>query len=249
MIELNAQVQESIKKHALKESPKECCGVIVQKKKEITIINCENISKSPEKSFVIDNKVVNKIGLDNITCYYHSHKNNLEFSLADIAFSEKLRKPCLLYINDFDAFKIYEPNGRKIPYENRPFFIGVLDCFTLFKDYYKRELNLTFPEIQHPERFNNKVWEDTNLLNSKYNGYVNVIREYYSNNSFVEVKNLKKHDILIMQLSKMTFPTHIAIYLNDNRILHHFYEFSQIESYKQPYKRWTTNIFRHRNLL
>lgn len=239
-MELTQEIKQVIENHAIKEYPKECCGIIVDGK----AIECENISETPLKSFIVKPSVIRAYGLENITGFYHSHPEPGDFSVADIAFCEKLNKTCILYLCQSKEFKIYNAKGMKIPYEGRPFFLGTLDCLSLFKDYYQRELNLIFDnDIEHPERFNYKAWS-TPEFTEKY-GYVTVVYDYLIKNGFVEVHSLQKHDIILMRLAHINFPVHIVIYLGNNQILQHMGEFSKVESYLSQYQRLATNILRH----
>lgn len=245
---LTYEIKHFIKQDAKSKYPLECCGLLVDISGYIYAVPCLNVSKTPEKSFIISNEEIKKYGLDNIRGFYHSHKDNPDFSLADIAFSEKLNLKCVLYCCDSDIFKIYEPNGMEIPYVGRPFFIGTLDCFNLFKDYYRRELNIVFNDtIEHPERLNYSYWS-TDECFEKY-GYCKILEDYFLSHGFNKVNDLKQHDIIEIKMPHIKFPTHIGIYLGQQKLLHHLHEFSAIESYSSKYKRLTTNIYRHNSLM
>lgn len=61
----------------------EQCGFIL-KNQEVVFIG--NLSRNPEVSFEISEKDIEKIGLENIECFWHSHpSNNLNLSLDDYA--------------------------------------------------------------------------------------------------------------------------------------------------------------------
>jgi proteasome lid subunit RPN8/RPN11 len=245
-MELTESQKNIIIEESKKAYPNECCGLIVETSMDGNIIiPCDNISENPSVSFVIDTEKIKLYDPEKIIGFYHSHKNNPEFSLADIAFSEKLRKICVLYSVDNDKFFSYHPDNALIPYVGRPFFIGALDCFTLTQDYFSRELNIKIPDAVHPERSNHKTWEETS---KKYN-FKTIIYDFFINNGFVEVKDLKKHDLLLIKMVGRSFVTHMGIYLGDNQLLQHLYEFSEIEPYSNALKRMTSNILRHKTLM
>lgn len=237
-MELTEIQKEQIKLHAKTTYPNECCGILVGNSSESTVVICDNIADKPEYSFIINPDQIQNYDIKDIHAFYHSHKEEERFSIADIAFSEKLGKECVLYIVDKDIFKIYTPNGASTPYVGRPFFIGELDCINLFLDYYQRELNLQLPEIPKKLRIN---YTDTANKNFLY--------EYYTSNDFTRVLQPQTHDIILMSLPNVKFPVHILIYLGQNKVLHHLNEFSTIEPYNNAMKRLTTHIFRHRSLV
>ena len=67
--------------------------------------------------------------------------------------------------------------------------------------------------------------------------------------NFVEIKdkkNLKKHDLILTKLPGIKCSSHCAIYIGENKILHHVPgRLSCIEAYTGIWKRLTTGIFRH----
>lgn len=241
-MELTIQHQNFIKSHALSESPKECCGIIDLNN---NIIKYQNISEFPERSFIMECD-----DISHISAFYHSHNSGDDFSLADMAFSEKLKIPCILYCIYTDKFYQYSPNGYNIPYEGRPFMMGCMDCFTLTQDFFKRELNININNIDgftnHPGLKEHKNWKNSNYHNYSHN---TLIRDFLLLQNFIEVQTLKKYDIILLQTPGVKFPSHMAVYLGENTILHHFYEFSAKENYRNAYQKMTKHILRHQSLL
>lgn len=245
------ELTELNKKIIIQESktsyPNECCGLLVNIDNQIIAIPCKNVSETPLKSFIVDPAQIKLYDFNKIIGFYHSHKDNPDFSLADIAFSEKLKKYCVLYTVDNDAFKTYEPNGREIDYIGRPFFLGTLDCSNLIRDYYRRELNIKLKDIEHPERLNLENWKDEKLWDA-YKGW-NILEEYLTDQGFIKVNDIKKFDIITMKMFNVRFPVHLALFLGDNKILHHISEFSAIDNYSNAYKRLTVGTYRHKTLI
>lgn len=118
---------------------------------------------------------------------------------------------------------------------NRPFLHGMFDCYTLIRDYYRRNFNILLPtNIQR----NWEWWTDGSNL------YVDNARSY----GFEEVTDIKKHDVLVMNISSQV-PNHGAIYIGDNKILHHIGgRFSTIENLKSSYKHNLSVIYRNKNI-
>lgn len=250
---LTEKFKEFIKMDARANYPNECCGLILNNG---NIVSCKNISEIPEKQFVINNDDIFKYGIENIQSVYHSHKDSSELSVTDIAFSEKLKKHYILYCSDTDTFKEYNPSNANIPYEGRQFVAGALDCITLLEDYYRRELNIVFAKtVNDPIRFDNEFWVTDTKVKTEDTYYTNIphlqnlLKDYLLSNDFVEVKEIQKHDVLIVQAKEMKFPTHLIIYLGNNKILTFFNRISKIEGYRKGYERVTKYIFRHKSLL
>lgn len=245
-MELSIENQDKIANLAEKEFPKECCGIIVSINGHNTVIPCINRSLTPEDSFAISENDIKDYPLDSIIAFYHSHKENDEFSIADIAFSEKLNKKSIIYICRTKQFKQYEPHGAKIPYIGRQFFPGVLDCYTLLQDFYRQELNIKLNNIEHINRDMYNSWRDSKMIDEQLKN--SSLVSSMLNNGFNETRTLRKYDVVLLRLIDIPYPIHTAIYLGDNKILHHLEELSTIESYRNVYKRLTVKILRHKEL-
>jgi len=227
---------KEILKHVKEQFPKEACGLILDNKHGTVIIPCENISETPERAFLID-PLVYAAYSDRITAVYHSHPGRSpEPSMADIASAERCNLPFMIISYPSEEIFTYTPDGRlPAPYEGRYFIYGVLDCLSLVADYYKFELAIKLPAGTR------KQWhwwfDETN-----YTAFIDGFKEA----GFVEVKEPKKNDLIIMTTGNFPCPNHAAIYLGDNLILHHAgtESPSRIESYGQ-FWRQSTNCFLH----
>jgi len=121
------------------------------------------------------------------------------------------------------------------PYTGRPFIHQKWDCFTVLRDFYKRELNIEMPPVTYFDEWWNKG-EDFYMTNSGVAG-------------FYPVTNLKKYDVIAMRLFSHVF-NHSAIYLGDNKILHHVGgKFSCIEEIRPAYVKMMFGYFRHKDLV
>ena len=73
---------EAAKVHALKEHPKESCGLIIGSR----YYRCKNVAANPLTDFKIDDKeVVSKLQRGDIRCVVHSHNNYPHCSEKDQA--------------------------------------------------------------------------------------------------------------------------------------------------------------------
>lgn len=133
-----------------------------------------------------------------------------------------------------DISEAYLPDRftEKHAYINRPFLHGILDCYSLVRDFYLREWELWLPaNIQRTYGW----WEQGDNL------YVDGAPEY----GFEPVSDLKRHDLVVMKFGPV--PNHGAIYLGDNKVLHHVGgRFSCIEELSRNYKQSIAIIYRNR---
>lgn len=93
-------------------------------------------------------------------------------------------------------------------YKGKPYVYGVSDCFTLIKKYYKEELNISIPDYEYSEEWWKKG-QSLYLENMKNAGFEKI-----------KIENIKPNDILLIKIQTKE-PCHAAIYLGDEKILHH----------------------------
>jgi cell wall-associated NlpC family hydrolase len=121
------------------------------------------------------------------------------------------------------------------PLVGRPFLHGLFDCYTLVRDYYTRNFNLVMPT---------NLQRDWEWWNQGPNLYV----EHANNYGFENVNDIETHDLLVMSLGSEV-PNHGAIYLGENKILHHVAgRFSTIEELSTFYKTKISVVYRNNNI-
>ena len=85
---------------------------------------------------------------------------------------------------------------------------GLVDCYSLCRDWYKREWGLDLHNYERRDQW----WEnDQNLYLDNFE------KEGFRR---IPVSELQRGDALLMQLSSPV-PNHAAIYIGDQQILHH----------------------------
>ena len=133
--------------------------------------------------------------------------------------------------------EVFIPNEyfENAKYEGRPFLHGLFDCYTLIRDYYKREFNIFLPT---------NMQRNWNWWSQGENLYVDNAKYH----RFEEVTDIKKHDVLVMKIGSPV-PNHGAIYLGNNKILHHAAgRFSTIQTLTNSYKQKISVIYRNKSL-
>lgn len=233
--------KEEIKKHALELPNEEVCGFVYIFNNKCEILRCENIAENKVISFKIDSKELIKAknkGWD-VIGYYHSHpKGAAIFSDIDKMYSEELQLACYLYAVQTDSYNIYQPNGAISSYEGRIYIHDIQDCYGLVRDYYKKELNLNLFNYERTFGW----WHEGKSLFTD-----NFIKE-----GFVQItdsQKMQKHDAFLMNVGT-NVPSHVAVYLGENFILHHcISRISCKELYNPYWRKHTTHILRHESLM
>jgi proteasome lid subunit RPN8/RPN11 len=247
---MKEQIKLEIKKHALDETPNECCGILLQneKKSSLEIFKCKNMSPNKAEQFSIspgDYLKASKKG--KILAFYHSHPSEEDsFSEYDKLQSEQHNVKFILYCVKKKSFHEYEPKDYVSSYVGRDFELGVNDCLTLGIDYYKNECNIKVKNY----------YRDRNWFIENPNSY----QEHFEEEGFIKILNgpltkkdlpkIKKHDFLLMKYLGKNFPTHGANYVGNGLILHHQINcYSRIEPYNGVFLERTVGVLRHESLL
>lgn len=235
---VDMKVVQAAVAHAAQEAPRESCGLVVARDNKAVYVPCRNIA-SGEREFAIapeDWAAVEDSG--EILMVVHSHYGvPPEPSHADLVECEKSGLPWLIVNWPVGSHKVLEPSGFVLPLRKRQFCHGVIDCFTLIRDYYDQVLNI---KLADPVR--QDYWwergEDLYLDNYKDWGFVRIPFE-----------DLREHDVVLMTMQSQV-PNHGAIYLGNSRILHHLRgRLSSEDVFGGYWVRNTHSVYRHKELL
>ena len=116
-MKINMEMLTDIKAHAHKDSPRECCGLIVEvfkdhpSQEKYFLYRCNNSAEDKENNFLIQvPEYVMAEQHGEVIGIYHSHTQNYEeFSEVDKTMSERLELYNLLYILEKDKFILLDP--------------------------------------------------------------------------------------------------------------------------------------------
>lgn len=242
--------REAINSHAAACYPRESCGVIVNRE----YIECQNIADS-DSEFVIDPRdVVRAEAKGKIEAIVHSHPDgSTKPSTFDRLQMPLHRVPWVIVSYPEIDIKVHKPAPYTAPLINREYIHGVLDCFSIVRDYYDRELDI---QIDNFER-SDKWWERDDSADL----YV----DNFKSQGFVEVDDLQRHDVILCRVQPTNFVNHALIYLGsdgqltsessetvigDHLVLHHPYlRRSRREIYGNIWQERTAIIVRHQSLM
>lgn len=221
-MKLALNIKEHIKSHALTDQPHECCGLLVSTKEAMLAVKCKNQSESPLHAFSIGPfdyiKASNK---GNIEAVYHSHNAIEDFSETDKINSSSHQLKFIIYNIAHDSFSSFDPVAEKITYINKPFKIGVNDCYTLVRDYYKEKLNIPFPEGIENAYQQKSQREDMDgaikAINAESLSTHCRLEKVYIKNK----EDLKENDIIVLSFKGSQEPCHMGIYLKGEMFMHH----------------------------
>ena len=167
----------------------------------------------------------------------HSHPNaSANPSMADRVGCERSALPWLVLGWPSGVVKEVSPEGWQAPYKGREFVHGVLDCYTLIQDWYRRELALDLPDFDREDDWWDRG-QDLYMANFAAAGFVRV-----------DGAVPQRHDVLLMQV-RANVANHGAVYLGDGVILHHLWgRLSCEDVYGGYWQRHTLALLRHGSL-
>ena len=239
MIPIAEAVLAAIREHAEKDFPKEACGVVIVRRGKQVYVPCANLASDPGAHFVIapaDYAAAEEAG--EVIRIVHSHPNlSPQPSEADKVGCELSGVPWLIVNWPTGRTVEFSPSGYEAPLVGRSFHHGVLDCYSLARDYYRREVGIEIPDMAREPYW----WlKGQNLYVENFPAF-----------GFVEIepKDLRRHDALLMQVGSPVI-NHAAVYIGDNMILQHCAgRLSSRDVYGGGWHRATRKVLRHRNLL
>lgn len=245
-----ADLLDAIQQHGAACYPSEACGVVIRKGNKSLALPCKNVSDTPRTHFVMDVSDYSAAAdQGEVIGIWHTHvETSSRPSDADRVGCENSEVPW--YVVGvfkagegfrFDAMTTLEPSGFELPYLERPYAFGVLDCWSLVRDYYRREYNIALGDYPRIERFWAKGCDFFgDESNWEREGFVTLIDELP-----------KEGDLFLMQTDNTGNPNHVAIYIGNDMILHHSYgRLSMREIYGGGYwQKHTVSHKRHRSKL
>lgn len=222
--------------HAIETYPNECCGLAIVFKGKLKYIPCNNMLTGdafciPSQDYIKAEEMGEVVGVCHSHCDIPSKP-----SKADIVACEQSNLPWLIVsLPNTEDFTQINPTGYKIPLIGRPFYHGVLDCYSLIKDYYKEILNIDLPDRHRDDKW----WE----LGQ------NLYEDYYQQDGWSRVNDLKLHDVILMQNGSNVI-NHAAIYIGDGLIMHHCSNrLSSKDVYSGYWRKNTRMIVRYKDMI
>jgi proteasome lid subunit RPN8/RPN11 len=226
-----------MKIYALKQFPEEACGLIVNDK----FIPCKNVHSAPLTNFAIDAKAYAKAEKKGtIQAVFHSHPGELNtFSMHDIKSCKQGGLPWVMYCTVTGEWFEIDPSG-DAPYLGRRWQYGIYDCYSLFRDFYRREFNILLDDF---DRGQEGEWTSPEWR---------MFEKHVEKQGFVDVEGpLHRGDMLLMQMQS-SFINHAGFIAVPERNI--FYQhlvdrLSEENVYGGYWAKVTNRIMRHKELL
>lgn len=203
---------EAIQRHAAADYPREACGLVVVVKGRERYVPCRNAAAGTEHFILPAEDYAAAEDLGEVVAVVHSHPDAPAApSQADLVSCEASGLPWHILSWPAEDLRTIEPSGYRAPLVGRQFAHGVLDCYTLIRDWYQREPGITLPEFQRRDDW----WKHGEDL----------YMQHYGEAGFVAVSQDQPGqvgDVILMQL-RAPVPNHAGVYLGDGLMLHHLH--------------------------
>ena len=237
-MKLTEQIKKEIRIHASIESPRECCGFLVQDAEEnLVVCKAKNSALRPDFFRCSPSDYLIAESKGKIVAVYHSHTNSNQFFSEFDKFNSLCHKiNYVLHCADTNSFIQFDPALSDFhKYIGRAFEIGETDCYSLVRDFYREELGIALGDYE-------RNWNWRRNLDKLFDP--NFEREGFS-----EVYTLEKYDCILFGFKTEAPSAHIAVYLGDGLMLHQPNKSrSKIEELSNKYKKFAKHTIRHKEI-
>lgn len=196
-------------RHAMREFPRESCGLVVQVGGRPVYWPCENRSSAVQCFMMDPHDYLDASDNGEILAVVHSHPSLPPVpSEPDKQACEASGLPWHIISVPNGTWGYLEPQGYTPDLIGRQWVHGVTDCYTLIRDWYRISASVYLAEYERREEW----WKHGDDL------YV----QHFSDEGFSEIdlQDIRPGDALLMRVGSRV-ANHAAVYLGDNVILHH----------------------------
>ena len=232
---MNESSKKEFEEHAKQCAPREACGLTINVSGKEVFWPCRNIAENQTDFVMHPEDYATAEDYGEIMAVIHSHPISSAMPTpADLVGCEGSGLPWFIFSIPSGVWKEITPKGYEAPLVGRPFCHGVLDCYSLVIDWYKRERKIELPDFERREEWWNKG-DNLYLDNFEKAGF-------YA----IDPKDIQKGDVILMQIHSKTV-NHAAIYLGNGVMLHHLMKrLSCREVYGGYFQKNTRLVIRHR---
>ena len=223
---------DAARQHAEAAFPREACGLVVVTRGRETFWPCRNTADGNDHFVIEPEDYAAAEDGGEVVGVFHSHCNaGPEPSEADLVACENSGLAWHILGLPVGRWHSWTPCGYQAPLVGRQFQHGVLDCYTLIRDWYRQERGITLPDYGRRDDW----WHRGENL------YLDNFRDA----GFVDNADLHVGAVLLMQVQSPV-PNHAAIYVGDDLILHHLQgRLSSRDVYGGYWRKNTVRILRH----
>lgn len=193
--------------HAMAELPREACGLLIIRKGREVYRPCRNIAAGDDQFTIAPDDYEAAEAEGEIVAVVHSHPYiPATPSQADLVSCEATGLEWHIVSVPNGAWHSFRPSGYVAPLVGRVFSHGVLDCYSIIRDWYRQERGIELMDFQRSDGWWNRG-ENLYLAN-------------FGRAGFKVCDDLHVGAVLLMQIGGPV-PNHAAVYLGDDQILHH----------------------------
>jgi proteasome lid subunit RPN8/RPN11 len=223
--------------HARSAMPNEACGLVVNGK----YIRCKNAHEDATRYFAIEAKDYMRAEKKGpVQLVFHSHTDFAsDFSPHDIKSCKRSNVPWLMYAVGANSWSYADPTGNA-PYLGRQWAYGIYDCYSLVRDYYKREFAIQLDDYDRGDEFE---WTSPEWR---------MFEKNFQAQGFIDAEGpAQKGDVLLMQLQAQ-FANHVGIIADPPRNI--FYQhllgrLSEENIFGGYWAKHTNRLLRHRSMV
>lgn len=221
--------------HAIAEYPRESCGLVLASGEYVA---CRNIAEHASEHFILSPEdYADAEDRGDIMAVVHSHPDQPAMaSHADRLGCEASGLPWGIVVLGMDGVVgtvWIQPEGWEAPLIGREYTAGILDCWTLMRDWYAREMGIELPDFPRSDRF----WDRGE----------NLLVERIAPAGFVPASGaIQRGDLILMTIGRSPVANHLGLYLGDGTFLHHPYlKLSRRDQYGGAWVEKTTATVRY----
>lgn len=232
---MDDNLKQIILDHVAAEFPREACGLIVDVAGQPTYFPCRNDAVGTDQFILNPEDYLAAENSGPVISVVHSHPNGSpQPSQADLVSCEASGLPWHIVNFPDPEWVYFEPSGYEAPLIGRVWSHGVLDCYTIIRDWYKINRGITLPDFERHDEWWQQEGNNLYVDNFQSAGFVRV-----------EDGSLQAGDVLLMQI-RSKVPNHGVIYLGDDIILHHLHNrLSCREIFGGYYKKHCVMVLRY----
>lgn len=213
--------------------PREACGLLVVSRGRLSFRACRNIAEGEDHFVIHPDDWADAEDSGEVVAVVHSHPDESpEPSDADRVGCERSGVPWHVVSVPSGAWASCEPCGFVPPLVGREFVHGVVDCYSMIRDWYRLHRGVEIPDFA-------RTWEWWDRGESLY-------ESNFATAGFVECGDLHEGAVLLMQIGRSPVPNHAAIWMPDDTVLHHLHNrLSSRDPWDGYLRRATRRILRY----
>lgn len=214
---MRKKTMEAIRLHAVAEYPRECCGLVVTAARREWYVPCKNIAPGADHFALAPDDYAAAEDAGRIVAIVHSHPDETASpSEADRVACEASGLPWYIVAaakDDVGAvvageIRGFTPVGFQAPLLGRQFAHGVLDCYSLVRDWYARERGIQLLDFVREDGW----WE--------YGREGDLYMDHYAEAGFRPLgsgEELAAGDVVLMQV-RSNRANHAGVFLCGERL-------------------------------